>query len=139
MVGGKRAKNGPKRQKFCLSHSISQEPYIIWLRFKYVFALYLRYCRSYHQDFDNDIYRCLSLFLFFKKCNLASIKFFFPLLAYFNIFLNNYLFFKFMNKCQKEILRCALPSHVCDFLSFTLFFHLLACIVECVSEYIYFV
>ena len=30
------------------------------------FALYLRNCRSYHQDFDNDIYRCFSLF-FFKK------------------------------------------------------------------------
>ena len=36
-------------------------------------------------------------------------------------FLNNYLFFKFITKCQKEILRHAPPSYVCDFL-----FHCLA-------------
>ena len=30
---------------------------------------------------------------------------------------HKYLFFKFINKCQKEILRCAPPSHVCDFLN----------------------
>ena len=30
--GGKRTKNGPKRQKI-LSRSISQEPYVIWLLF----------------------------------------------------------------------------------------------------------
>ena len=35
-----------------------------------------------------------------------------PLQQVFNI----YLFFKFINKWQKEILRCAQPSsHVCDF------------------------
>ena len=34
------------------------------------FALYLRNCRPYHQDFDNDIYRCFLLFLFFKKATL---------------------------------------------------------------------
>ena len=28
------------------------------------------------------------------------------------------LVFKFINKCQTEILRCAPPSHVCDFLIF---------------------
>ena len=34
------------------------------------------------------------------------------------IFFNNYLFSKFINKCQKEILRCAPPSsQVCDFFS----------------------
>ena len=27
------------------------------------FALYLRNCRSYHQDFDNDICKCFSFFL----------------------------------------------------------------------------
>ena len=33
-------------------------------------------------------------------------------------FSNNYLFFKFINKYQKQILRCAPPSsHVCDFLA----------------------
>ena len=30
-------------------------------------------------------------------------------------FFNDYLFFKLINKCQKEILRCAPPSHACDF------------------------
>ena len=40
-------------------------------------------------------------------------------MAHFNSFFNNYLFFKFINKCQKEILRCAPPSsHVSDFLLF---------------------
>ena len=34
----------------------------------------------------------------------------------FNSFVNNYLFFKFSNKCQKKILKCVPPSsHVCDF------------------------
>ena len=33
------------------------------------------------------------------------------------LFLNKYLFFKFIRKCQKEILSCAPgDSHVCDFL-----------------------
>ena len=39
------------------------------------------------------------------------------LLAHFNSFFNN-LFLKFINKFQKEILRCAPPfPHMCDFLS----------------------
>ena len=84
------------------------------------FALYLRKCGSYHQDFDNDIYRCFSLYIF-KKYNVINVKimlFFIGPLQQF--FLNNYLFFKFIRKCQKEILRCApVPSsHVCDFLAF---------------------
>ena len=38
-------------------------------------------------------------------------------IAYDHDFFSNYLLFKFINKCQKEILRCAPPfSHVCDFL-----------------------
>ena len=58
-----------------------------------------------------------SVFLYLKKkrsyVNTKIILFF---LAHFNSFLNNYLFFKFTNKCQKEILRCAPSSlHVCDF------------------------
>ena len=81
-------------------------------------ALYLRNgrsCRSYHQDFDNDIYRCSSLFFFFK-CNIVNIKIICFLLAHLNSFFNNYLFFKLINKYQKEILRCAPPFlHVCDF------------------------
>ena len=85
------------------------------------FALYFRNCRLYHQDFDNDIYRCFSLF-FFKKCNIVNIKIICFLLAHFNSFINNYLFFKFINKCQKEILTCTSPSsHEYDFLFQCLF------------------
>ena len=82
-----------------------------------MFCSYLRNCRLYHQDFDNNIYRCFSLF-FLKKCNIVNTKIIF-LLAHFNSFLKNYLF---INKCQKEIMRFAPPSsHVCDFFSFFVF------------------
>ena len=37
------------------------------------FALYLRTCRSYHQDVDNDVYKCFSL-LFLKKCVMENTK-----------------------------------------------------------------
>ena len=79
--------------------------------------LYLRNCRSYHQDFDHDIYSYFSLY-FFKKYNIVNIKTILFLLAHFNslFFFNKNLFFKFINECQKEILRCAPPSsHVCYF------------------------
>ena len=73
-------------------------------------------CRSYHQDFENDIYRCFSFFLFL--INMVNTKISLFLLAHFYSFCNNYLFFKWINKCQKEILRCALPSsRECDFKS----------------------
>ena len=96
-LGGQRAKNDLK------------------LPISVCFALYLRNCGSYHQDFDKDMFRCFSLFL--KKIyNIVNIKITCFLLACFNSFFNNYLHFKFINKCQKEILRCAPPSsHVCDF------------------------
>ena len=55
VLGSKRAKNDRK------------------LPISVCFALHLRNCRSYHQDFDNDIYRCISLY-FFKKCNIVNIK-----------------------------------------------------------------
>ena len=85
LKGQKMAQND---KKFCLSYSVSQELYIIWLWFfwyacvkwlylqqiffifqNFVFgvAQYLRNCRSYHQDFDNDLYRCFSFFLKKKK------------------------------------------------------------------------
>ena len=66
-------------------------------------ALYLRNCRSYDRDFDNDVYRCFSLY-FLKKCNIVNIKIILFFIGHFNSFYNNYLFFKFINKCQKEIL-----------------------------------
>ena len=54
-------------------------------------------------------------FFFFFKSNIVNIRIFFfivPLQQFFY----TYLFFKFINKCQKEILRCTPPSsHVCDF------------------------
>ena len=143
-------------KKFCLSHFVSQELYIIWLWFlihtrkmmispanffifqnfdfggflggkrikndlklpiSVCFTLYIRNCRSYHQDIDNDIYRYWHFSLFFsKKCNIVNIKIISFLLAHFNSFFNNYLIFRFINKCQKEILRCAPPSsHMCNF------------------------
>ena len=88
---------------FCLSHSVPQEQYIIWLWFlvhmckmmktpanfsifqnfdffgflggkrtknelkspiSVCFTLYLRNCRWYHWNFDNDMYRCFSLYFF---------------------------------------------------------------------------
>ena len=101
-----RQKMAQNDKKFCLSHSLSQEPYIIWLWFlvhmckmmisaanffilqnfyfwsflggkrakndlkwaSICFALYLRNCRSYYQDFDNDID------IYFLKCNIVNIK-----------------------------------------------------------------
>ena len=58
----------------------------------------------------------LYFFFFLKKFILVNIKIILFLLAYFNNVFNHYLFFKFINKCQKEILRCAPPSsHLCDF------------------------
>ena len=47
---------------------------------------------------------------FFKKYNIVNIKIILFLLAHLNSFFNDYLFFKFINKCQKEIMRCAPPS-----------------------------
>ena len=44
--------------------------------------LYLRNCRSYHQDFDHDIYSYFSLY-FFKKYNIVNIKTILLLLAHF--------------------------------------------------------
>ena len=57
-------------------------------------------------------------FVFLQKSDIVNIKMIlFFLLTYFNSFFNSYLFFRFINKCKKEILRGAPPSsHVCDFL-----------------------
>ena len=62
-------------------------------------TLYLRNCRS-------------QVFVFFKKYNInIKITFFIgPLQQFFK-----QMFFKFVNKCQAEILRCDPPSHKCDF------------------------
>ena len=86
-------------------------------------ALYLRNCRSYHWDFwytgVKQLY--LQVFFFFlkeKKCNIVYIKIILFFIGPLQQFFNKYLFFKFISKCEKEILRCTPPSlHVCDFLS----------------------
>ena len=72
-VGGKRAKMTQNHKKFCLSHSVSQEPFILWLWFLVCIPLCIRNCRSYHQDFDKNVYRCLSLY-FLKIYNIVNIK-----------------------------------------------------------------
>ena len=84
---------------FNVSRSISQELLIISFRFL--------------------VHRCKISpgFLLYlkKKCNIVNIKIILFLLALYNRFFNS-CFFKFINKCQKEILMCAPPcSHVCDF------------------------
>ena len=43
------------------------------LHFSVCFAPYLRSFRPYHQDFNNEIYRCFSLY-FFRKYNVVNIK-----------------------------------------------------------------
>ena len=67
---------------------------------KFCLTLYLRNCTSYDCGFW---YTCVKwwylqqIFSFFQKPDFSG-------------------FSKFINKCQKEILRCAPPSsHVCDF------------------------
>ena len=71
------------------------------------------------QVWNNDISRCFSLFffylLFFKIfVNIKILIFFIG--PHQQFFFNKKLFFNFINKCQTEILGCAPPSHVCDFL-----------------------
>ena len=74
VVRGLKGQNWPKMTKnFCLSHLIFQSGKRakngLKLPISVCFALYLRNCRSYHQDFDNNIYRCFSLF-FLKNATL---------------------------------------------------------------------
>ena len=83
---------GVKRQKIAQndkkipSNSVSQKLYFIWL------WLLVHMCK---------MVMSAAIFFFF-------FFFFFP-----NFYFSGFL--KFINKCQKEILRCALPSsHVCE-------------------------
>ena len=94
-VGGKRAKNSPKWQK-----------YSVWLRIP---GTVLQMIVAFGTHVQNDI---SSNFFFF----------FFNLFIYFFSFFQNSGFLgfsNFINKCQKEFLRCAPPSsNVCDFYYF---------------------
>ena len=64
-----------------------------------------------------------------KRCKLmispkAFLSIFFKKMQH--CFLNKYLFFKFISKYQKDILRCApLSSHVCDFSVSTFYLYLI--------------
>ena len=49
------------------------------------FALYLKCFRWNHQNFDNEMYRCFSLY-FFKKCIIVNIKIVLFLFSHFNSF-----------------------------------------------------
>ena len=127
-------------ETFCLYHFISQEPEIIVIllpraSFFYFFKI-LIFCVFRNlshlnlpvsgcfafvpgtvdhiiQNFDN----ICRYFTLKKKGTLSILKLFCFLLAHFNRFFNKCLFFKFINKFQNEILRCApSSSHVCDFL-----------------------
>ena len=99
--GCKMPKNDPITN-FNLSDSISQELQIISSRFL--------------------VHRCKIISpgvfpYFLKNYNIVNIKiiyiFYYPTLT---VFFNKQLFFKFIKKCQTEILRCAPPfSHVYDF------------------------
>ena len=92
--GGKRAKIDLKNTIFGPSRSISQELCIISSRF--------------------SVHRCKIMIspgiflIFWKKCNIVNIKillfFIDPLQQFFS---NKQLFFKFISKCQKEILSCS--------------------------------
>ena len=76
------------------------------------FALFFRNCRSYHQDFDNDIYRCFSWF-FFKKCNIVKIKIICFFMAHFNSFFNNYCFSSLSINAKKKFWGVPHLLHMC--------------------------
>ena len=59
---------------------------------------------------NDDIFRCFSFLK--KKFTIVNIKIL--------TFSSKLLLFKFINKCQTEIMRCTPPSsHVCDFFCFS--------------------
>ena len=66
--GGKRAKKWPKMTENSLSHSVSQEPYLIWLWF---LVKGLKGQKKIH----NDIFRCF--YFYFFKHNILNIKIFY--------------------------------------------------------------
>ena len=76
-----------QNDKWNLSHSVSQELYLIWL------WCLVHMCKM--MIFNNITYSSF-FFSFFQNSDFSG-------------------FSKFINKCQKEILRCAPPcSYVCD-------------------------
>ena len=97
-------------------------------------TLYLKKCRSYHQDsWYTGVKQQVFFIIFLKKCNIVNIKILTFFIGPLQQFFNKQLFFKFINKCQTEILRCAPPSsHVHNFLTLVLLltFECLICLLK---------
>ena len=138
-LGGKRAKDDPKNTNIRLSCYMSQELQIISSRLvhrckKMIFpGLFLYFSKKIQHNCAAFLSRKTNLLDFSIKIDTQphlswfdqtlvisclKLRFLCCLLAQSNIFFfNKQLFFKFINKWQKEILRCAPPSsHACDFL-----------------------
>ena len=101
--GDERAKNGPKWQKILsVSLHISETVHYMIVIFG------TQMCKIMISPGF--------FFIFLKKCNIVNIKIILFFICSLQHIFNRYLFFKFISKCQKEILRCAPPSsHMCDF------------------------
>ena len=130
-------KNGPKWQK-----SMSQEPYMIWSWFmvhickriispgvSYIFFQILVFgVNSGTKEQKNGLkwqnglsYSVLKNYTSYDSGFWFTCVKWWYLRQVFPFFLNSYFlgFSKFINKCQKKILRCVPPaSHVCNFLLF---------------------
>ena len=91
-------------------------------------TLYLKKCRSYHQDLCYTVVKWwyLRVFFFFKKYNIVNIKILIIFLIHFKSFLNKWWFFKFINKSQTEILRHAPTFSACVW--FFLNWHVFVCV-----------
>ena len=124
--------------KICLMSLISQEPYIIWLSFMVHLCKMMIYLGFFFHFFrililcvvrrvkgqkmaQNDkkklshaiSHELYLIWLWFLAQMCKMVQHFF-----FHFYQNSDFscFLKFINKCQKEILRCAPPSsHLCDF------------------------
>ena len=78
--------------------------------------LHISGTRSYHQDFwytGVKRYILVFFFVFFLNTTFANIKILTFLLSHFNSFFNKQFFIKFINKCQKKILRCPTLLYMC--------------------------
>ena len=129
------------KKKICLIQLIFQEPYIIWLSFMVhlcqmmiylgVFVHFFKililcvvrrvkgqkngpkWQKKLSHSVSHELYLTWLWFLA-QMCKMMIP----PAFIFFNFYQNSDFsgFLKFINKCQKEILRCAPPSsHLCDF------------------------
>ena len=103
-------------KELCLSHLICQEPYIVWSSFV------VHKCKGQKmaQNDKKKLYHSVSqeLYLIWLRFLVHICKMMISPAIFFSFFQNSHFlgFSKVINKCQKEILRCAPPSwNVCDF------------------------